>query len=132
MRNAWQFVSTGVVGAALVVASATASFAAPSTAKGVTAWDPSHAVITAKADRASVKAWRQFRISGNTSGLDNGSKVTVQQKQRGRWVSLPISTKVTWKKPSYSLRVKLGIKGKNSLRVVGNGVASRVMTVGVR
>ncbi|QHA02599.1 hypothetical protein GQF42_04220 [Streptomyces broussonetiae] len=87
--------------------------------------------ITAKPSVASVRAWQLFRVTGKATGLKAGSQVTLQQKQHGKWVSLPASTPVH-RDGSYSLGVKLGIKGKNDLRIVNGGTASPVFNVTVR
>ncbi|MEV0263949.1 hypothetical protein AB0I49_21775 [Streptomyces sp. NPDC050617] len=92
---------------------------------------PAKAALTAKASATSVKAWEQFRISGTATGIKAGTTVTLQQKQGAKWVSLPASVAVN-KSGTYSLRVKLGIKGKNELRIAGGGVVSPVLTVTVR
>ncbi len=92
---------------------------------------PAKAALTAKASATTVKAWEQFRISGTATGIKAGTTVTLQQKQGAKWVSLPASVAVN-KSGTYSMRVKLGIKGKNELRVAGGGVVSPVLTVTVR
>ncbi|MEV0279352.1 hypothetical protein AB0I22_23600 [Streptomyces sp. NPDC050610] len=92
---------------------------------------PAKAALTAKASATSVKAWEQFRISGTATGIKAGTTVTLQQKQGAKWVSLPASVAVN-KSSTYSMRVKLGIKGKNELRIAGGGVVSPVLTVTVR
>lgn len=60
-----------------------------------------------------------------------GSKVTLQQKQHGTWVSLPASAPIA-RNGSYSLGVKLGLKGRNDLRIVSGTTASPVFGVTVR
>ncbi|MEU1406521.1 hypothetical protein ABZ471_29870 [Streptomyces sp. NPDC005728] len=87
--------------------------------------------ITATPSASSVRAWQLFRVTGKTTGLKAGSKVTLQQKQHGKWVSLPASTPVS-RTGSYSLGVKLGLKGKNDLRVVSGSTTSPVFNVTVR
>lgn len=87
--------------------------------------------ITATPSASSVRAWQLFRVTGKTTGLTAGSKVTLQQKQHGKWVSLPASTPIA-RNGSYSLGVKLGLKGKNDLRVVSGNTASPVFNVTVR
>ncbi|MFI9251042.1 hypothetical protein [Streptomyces sp. NPDC053069] len=57
--------------------------------------------------------------------------MTLQQKQHGTWVSVPASAPVA-RNGSYSLGVKLGLKGKNDLRVVSGSTASPVFNVTVR
>jgi hypothetical protein len=87
--------------------------------------------ITATPSVTSVRAWQLFRVTGKTTGLKAGSQVTLQQKQHGTWVNLPASTPVLHD-GSYSLRVKLGLKGKNDLRIVSGTTASPVFDVTVR
>lgn len=87
--------------------------------------------ITAKPSVTSVQAWQLFRVTGTTTGLEAGSTVTLQQKQHGTWVTLPASVHTT-RNGSYSLGVKLGIKGLNELRIVSGNTASPVFTVTVR
>lgn len=89
------------------------------------------AALTAKPSATSVKAWQELRVSGKATGITAGSKVTLQQKQRGTWKSLPASTSVN-KSGAYSMRVKLGLKGKNDLRVKSGATLSPVFNVTVR
>ncbi|MFE9399351.1 hypothetical protein [Streptomyces flavidovirens] len=89
------------------------------------------ASITAKPSVTVVRAWQLFRVTGKATGLKAGSKLTLQQKQKGKWVTLPASAPVA-ANGAYSLRVKLGIKGKNDLRVVSGKVTSQVFNVTVR
>ncbi|MFJ6140242.1 hypothetical protein [Kitasatospora sp. NPDC092286] len=90
-----------------------------------------HAGITARPSVSSVQAWQLFRVTGTTTGLTAGSKVTLQQKQHGTWVTLPASAP-TARDGSYSLGVKLGLKGLNELRIVSGDTVSPVFTVTVR
>ncbi|MET9800272.1 hypothetical protein [Streptomyces sp. NPDC006368] len=99
----------GSVGAAAAVASPTPH--TPAVAR--TAVTDASATTTAK----SVRAWEQFRIRGVAKNLRPGSTVTLQQKQGKRWVSLPASMQTT-SRSTYSLRVMLGFKGHNKLRMV--------------
>lgn len=91
---------------------------------------PAAATLTAKASVSHVRAWQELRVTGKATGLKAGSKVTLQQKQRGVWKALPAST-VTNTSGSYGLRVKLGLKGKNELRVASGTTLSPVITVTV-
>ncbi|MGW5861528.1 hypothetical protein ACWFRJ_05050 [Streptomyces sp. NPDC055239] len=86
--------------------------------------------LTAKASVTHVRAWQELRITGKATGLKAGSKVTLQQKQHGAWKALPAST-VTNKSGAYNLRVKLGLKGKNELRIASGATVSPVVTVTV-
>ncbi|MHC5907481.1 hypothetical protein ACVNF4_26870 [Streptomyces sp. S6] len=89
------------------------------------------ATITAKPSVTAVRAWQEFKVTGTTTGIKAGEKVTLQQKQSGKWVSLPAATPVN-KTGGYALRVKLGLKGKNDLRIVHGTTASPVFNVTVR
>ncbi|MGH4031668.1 hypothetical protein ACQB60_22355 [Actinomycetota bacterium Odt1-20B] len=89
------------------------------------------AALTAKPSATTVKAWQELRVNGKATGIKAGSKVTLQQKQRGTWKALPASTAVN-KSGAYSLRAKLGLKGKNELRVVSGKTYSPVFAVTVR
>ncbi|MCS0634897.1 hypothetical protein NX801_04320 [Streptomyces sp. LP05-1] len=115
-------VLAGSIGAGLAVASP-----APTLPKPVST-QAAPASVSAK----SVRAWQQFRIRGAAKQLRPGSKVTLQQKQGKRWVSLPASMNTT-RKSTYNLRVVLGLKGQNKLRLVsGERVVSPVFDVWVR
>ncbi|MFJ4188942.1 hypothetical protein [Kitasatospora sp. NPDC089509] len=118
--------SLGLAGTA-VAATPTVSASAASAGQQAAA----HATITAKPSVTSVRAWEDFHVTGTTTGLKAGSTVTLQQKQHGKWVSLPASVR-TAHNGSYALRVKLGIKGLNELRIVSGATASPVFTVTVR
>ncbi|AXE75807.1 hypothetical protein [Streptomyces atratus] len=122
----------GVLGAASLAIAGTAMAATPA-ANVVVAQEavPAKAGITAEPSVSSVRAWQLFRVTGGTTGLKAGSKVTLQQKQHGKWVSLPASTSIS-RNGSYSLGVKLGLKGKNDLRIVSGTTASPVFNVTVR
>ncbi|MES4892450.1 hypothetical protein [Streptomyces sp. NPDC096012] len=126
----------GVLGSLTVALAGTAMAATPaahttSLAVAAHSTKATKAGITAKPSVSSVGAWQLFRVTGRTTGLKEGSKVTLQQKQHGNWVSLPASAPVT-RSGSYSLGVKLGIKGKNDLRIVSGSTASPVFNVTVR
>ncbi|MFE7751245.1 hypothetical protein [Streptomyces sp. NPDC057428] len=87
--------------------------------------------LSAYATARNVAAWEEFRIHGSARNIGSGTPVTLQQKQGGRWVALPATMK-TAASGEYSLRVKLGIRGENALRIVGGGAVSPVVrtTVG--
>ncbi|MEV0522280.1 hypothetical protein AB0I66_02550 [Streptomyces sp. NPDC050439] len=93
--------------------------------------NPVAATLTAKASVSHVRAWQELRITGKATGLKAGSKVTLQQKQHGAWKALPATT-VTNTSGGYGLRVKLGLKGKNELRVASGATVSTVLTVTVK
>ncbi|MFE4856748.1 hypothetical protein [Streptomyces sp. NPDC056670] len=131
-RHSLRIATVGALSAACVALAGTAMAATPTAstpavrqAAGVKAG------ITAKPSATSVGAWQLFRVTGNTTGLKAGSSVTLQQKQNGKWVTLPASAPIS-RSGSYSLGVKLGLKGKNELRVVSGSTASAVFTVTVR
>lgn len=87
--------------------------------------------LTAKSMAATVRAWQNFRIYGVGRHMRPGTRVTLQQKQGKRWVSLPASV-YTARNGAYNMRVKLGLKGRNSLRIVGGRAISPVVYVRVR
>ncbi|MFI9272031.1 hypothetical protein ACIGXM_15095 [Kitasatospora sp. NPDC052896] len=116
--------SLGLAGTAM--AATPAAHPAPATQHAAV-----HAGITAHSSASSVRAWQQFRVTGTTTGLKAGSKVTLQQKQHGKWVALPASAP-TARNGAYSLGVKLGLKGVNELRMVNGNTVSPVFTVTVR
>ncbi|WP_018569733.1 MULTISPECIES: hypothetical protein [unclassified Streptomyces] len=134
-RRSLRTAVVGVLGAAslALAGTATAATAAPAAASGVVAQKSVAATagITATPSATSVRAWELFRVTGRTTGLKAGSKVTLQQKQHGTWVSLPASMN-TSRTGSYSLGVKLGLKGRNDLRIVSGTTASPVFQVTVR
>ncbi|MFF2963729.1 hypothetical protein ACFVT1_33565 [Streptomyces sp. NPDC057963] len=134
-RRSLRLAVVGVLGAASLALAGSAMAATPAahTATPVVAQKavPAKAGITAKPSVSSVRAWQLFRVTGKTTGLKAGSKVTLQQKQHGKWVSLPASVSIA-RDGSYSLGVKLGLKGKNDLRMVSGTTASPVFNVTVR
>ncbi|MEE1768960.1 hypothetical protein PUR34_12535 [Streptomyces sp. JV185] len=131
-RHSLRTAVVGVLGAASLAIAGTAMAATPAANVGVAQKAvPAKAGITAKPSVSSVRAWQLFRVTGRTNGLKMGSKVTLQQKQHSEWVSLPASTTIS-RNGSYSLGVKLGLKGKNDLRIVSGTTASPVFNVTVR
>ncbi|MEV7196975.1 hypothetical protein AB0N81_35005 [Streptomyces sp. NPDC093510] len=92
---------------------------------------PKKATLSAKATVRSIRAWEQFRVYGSSTRLRAGTQVTLQQLQKKGWVSLPIKMR-TNKAGAYNLRVKLGIRGLNKIRVVGSGAVSNVVQVTIR
>jgi hypothetical protein len=135
-RRSLRVAVVGVLGTASLALAGTAMADAPATHTAAPVTVAQHAQaakagITAKPSVASVRAWQEFRVTGKTTGIKAGSKVTLQQKQHGKWVSLPASTPVS-RTGSYSLRVELGLKGKNELRMVNGRTASPVFDVTVR
>ena len=67
---------------------------------------------------------------GATRQLAPGTEVTLQQWQGDRWVTLPASMNTTHRS-TYNMRVLLGLKGRNMLRIVGGGIVSAPFTVTV-
>ncbi|MFD7335461.1 hypothetical protein ACFV98_05585 [Streptomyces violascens] len=134
-RHSLRIVTVGALSAACVALAGTAMAATPATsAASAPAAHQAVAVkagITAKPSVSSVGAWQLFRVTGNTTGLKAGSKVTLQQKQNGKWVTLPASAPIS-RNGSYSLGVKLGLKGKNDLRIISGTTVSPVFNVTVR
>ncbi|MFJ9415320.1 MULTISPECIES: hypothetical protein [unclassified Streptomyces] len=134
MNRSLRYVAVGVVAVALLAGGSAAAFAAPSQLHAptpVVATAPATAQLTAKASATTVNAWQEFRISGTAKGIAAGSKVTVQQKQGSKWVALPAQAPVHTT-GTYSVRVKLGIKGVNQLRIGAGSAISPVVTVTVR
>jgi hypothetical protein len=123
-RNSLRLASVAVLGVLVLGTAGTAMAAATPAASAP-------AGITAKPSVSSVPAWQLFRVTGTTTGLKAGSEVTLQQKQHGKWATLPASVS-TNHSGSYSLGVKPGIKGLNELRIVSGSTASPVFTVTVR
>ncbi|MFH8386380.1 hypothetical protein ACH4E7_36565 [Kitasatospora sp. NPDC018058] len=134
-RNSLRLAAVATFSALVLGAAGTAMAAAPAvpgaSAPAASAVPAASAGITAKPSVTSVQAWRLFRVAGTTTGLKAGSAVTLQQKQHGTWVTLPASVHTT-RNGSYSLGVKLGIKGLNELRIISGNTASPVFTVTVR
>jgi hypothetical protein len=116
------FLLAAVPAAQVAAAPATAVSVSPSAVK------PS---LTAHATVKSIRAWSQFRVYGSSSHLRAGTRVTLQQLQRKGWVSLPAHMN-TNRKGAYSLRVMLGLKGVNQIRIAGGGAVSPVVKVTVR
>ncbi|MFF8731693.1 hypothetical protein ACF073_35180 [Streptomyces sp. NPDC015171] len=127
----------GALGAASLALAGTATAAADTASHPASPAAVAHKApaaqtgITATPSTTSVRAWQLFRATGKTTGITAGSKVTLQQKQHGTWVSLPASAPVS-RDGSYSLGVKLGLKGKNDLRIVNGRTASPVFNITVR
>jgi hypothetical protein len=123
---------SALAGSALLVPATVALAAGPDPVPHAARADagPVAATLTAKASASQVRAWQELRITGKATGLKAGSKVTLQQKQQGVWKALPAET-VTNASGSYGLRAKLGIKGKNELRVVSGTTVSPVVSVTV-
>lgn len=135
-RHSLRLAATAALGTAALALAATTAVAAPAAAQAATVTAaPSvvavRASITATPSVTSVKAWQLFRVTGKTTGLRPGAHVTLQQKQHGRWVTLPVTVQVN-RSGGYAMHVKLGLLGRNELRIVSGSVASPVFTVTVR
>ncbi|MEV7598924.1 hypothetical protein AB0O91_16225 [Kitasatospora sp. NPDC089797] len=142
-RNSLRLAAVATLGALSLGLAGTAMAAAPAPAPALTLTASATSAaasgqqaaarvsITAKPSVTSVRAWQDFHVTGTTTGLKAGSTVTLQQKQHGKWVTLPASVR-TARNGSYALRVELGIKGLNELRIVSGSAASPVFTVTVR
>lgn len=125
-------VATGLTAATLLTAPAAYAVTADAVAAApVLAPAAAKPSLTAKASVSSIGAWQQFRIYGSGKNFKAGSRVTLQQLQGKKWVSLPASMN-TNHALGYNLRVKIGIKGRNQLRIVGGGAISNVVVVNVR
>ncbi|WP_338931232.1 hypothetical protein WEB32_10350 [Streptomyces netropsis] len=134
MNRAYRLTTTAALAAALVAgaaATATAAAPAPAPTASVTKAPAPTPALTAQPSTGTVAAWQEFRVSGKATGIKTGTRVTLQQKQGAKWVSLPASVTIN-KNSAYSMRVKLGIKGKNALRITGGGATSPEFTVTVR
>ncbi|AOT57260.1 MULTISPECIES: hypothetical protein [Streptomyces] len=119
-------VVAGSVGAAVAVASPSPAAHKPAAS--------APAASTAKASMKNVRAWEQFRIRGTAGSVPAGSRVTLQQKlDGGAWQTLPASMN-TNSRSMYNMRVMLGMKGHNKLRLVDSRkrAVSPVVDVWVR
>ncbi|MEV7106442.1 hypothetical protein [Streptomyces atroolivaceus] len=109
------------------VGGAVASSGVPAPPSGERALDPAtRPALSAHATARDVAAWEEFRIHGSARNVGSGTPVTLQQKQGERWVTLP-ATMRTADSGEYSLRVKLGMRGDNALRIAGGGAVSPVL-----
>ncbi|MFD8803417.1 hypothetical protein [Streptomyces atroolivaceus] len=109
------------------VGGAVASSGVPAPPSGERAQDPAtRPALSAHATARDVAAWEEFRIHGSARNVGSGTPVTLQQKQGERWVTLP-ATMRTADSGEYSLRVKLGMRGDNALRIAGGGAVSPVL-----
>ncbi|GAA2930045.1 hypothetical protein GCM10020221_27300 [Streptomyces thioluteus] len=136
MNRAYRLAISGVLTAGLVAGGAATAFAAapaPAAAhKAVAAAKPApKPALTAQASAQAVKAWQEFRVTGKATAIKPGTTVTLQQQKGTKWTALPAKVTVN-KNSTYSMRVKLGIKGKNTLRVAGGGAVSAPFVVTVR
>jgi hypothetical protein len=83
--------------------------------------------VSIKASATRVKEGKTVTVTGRISGLKSGSKVILQEKVKGRWVSLASAT--VNRSNDYRITAKLGSKGKQTLRVVDASTASSSVTV---
>ncbi|MFJ8858044.1 hypothetical protein ACIRD8_06360 [Streptomyces sp. NPDC102451] len=113
------------------VGGAAASSGVPAPPSGERAQDlATRPALSAHATARAVAAWEEFRIHGSARNVGPGTPVTLQQKQGAHWVSLPATVR-TARSGEYTLRVKLGMKGENALRIVGGGTVSPVVRTDV-
>lgn len=124
-------VLAGSVGVAVAVVSPTSPARTSATGRDSARPDPVRPELTATATVSGVQAWEQFRVYGAAKHLSPGTTVTLQQKQGDTWVTLPASMELTHRS-TYKMRVHLGLKGQNQLRIVGGGTRSPVFRVAVR
>jgi type IV pilus biogenesis protein CpaD/CtpE len=127
--------AVGALAAALLAGGATAANAAVpaqhfSTNRAVAAKHAPAPSISIAASTTRVRAGKSVTFTGSTSGLQNGSTLTLQEQVRGRWVSLSASTTVK-RSNSYRITGTLSSKGKQTLRVVDGRTASPSVTVAV-
>ncbi|WP_326689568.1 MULTISPECIES: hypothetical protein [unclassified Streptomyces] len=125
----------GVVTAGLLSAGAATAVAAPSAGHSPkpapqSAQQPVAKTNTVTADHTKVKPWEQFRLHGKVTGIKSGTTVYLQQKQGTKWQTLP-GTSVVNRSGDYSIRVKLGMKGKQQVRTLVSGTPSNAVTVTV-
>lgn len=135
MRQSVRIWGAGVAAAAVVAGSvgAAVAVASPSPARHKPAAS-APAAGSATASMKTVRAWQQFRIRGVAKGVPAGSRVTLQQKLSGQgWRTLPASMN-TNSRSMYNMRVMLGMKGHNKLRMVDSHrrAVSPVIDVWVR
>ncbi|MEU9453640.1 hypothetical protein [Streptomyces sp. NPDC048277] len=104
--------------AVLLAAGATAAVAAPAPA------------LTIKAGAAHVQLGDAVTFTGKTTGIKDGSTVTLQVKDGKKWQSLPGTAKV--KKGAYKIAQKLDDKGVEVLRVKDGKTVSKTVDVEVR
>lgn len=134
MNRALRYGGVALATVALLAGGSAVAFAAQEvvhTPAPVVATAPATAALTAKASATTVNAWQQFRIAGAAKGIKPGTKITVQQKQHTKWVSLPAQAPINTS-GSYAVRVKLGIKGVNELRIAAGSTVSPIVKVTVR
>ncbi|AZM56891.1 hypothetical protein DMA15_33525 [Streptomyces sp. WAC 01529] len=93
--------------------------------------DSSLPTLTARTSVSSVRAAQEFRVSGESRNMPPATPVSLQQQQGTRWVDLPASVRTT-PRGTYSMRVVLGIEGRNALRVTGGGAVSPAVHVMVQ
>ncbi|MGI5403895.1 hypothetical protein ACQEVG_31470 [Streptomyces sp. CA-135486] len=124
-------VLAGSVGVAVAVVSPTPARTSATGRQDSARPDPVRPELTATATVSGVRAWEQFRVYGAARHLSPGTTVALQQKQGNTWVTLPASMELT-RRSTYKMRVHLGLKGQNQLRIVGGGTRSPVFQVAIR
>ncbi|TJZ95838.1 hypothetical protein [Actinacidiphila oryziradicis] len=129
-------VAIGAACAALLAGGAGVATAAPASTPNVAAASVSapspkaKASITVKANTMSVKPGQTVTLTGKTKGIAAGSKLTVQQMDKGKWTTLHASTTVNHDS-SYRVRVNLIKKGTEMLRVTDGKTVSPTVTITV-
>ncbi|GHD99894.1 hypothetical protein [Streptomyces alanosinicus] len=132
MNRAYRLAAASTLGVILLAGGATAAVGAPLATTQRASAVSQKATLTAKPSVSTVEAREAFRIAGTSTGLKPSTKVTLQNKQGAKWVSLPAAAAVAQDgsyATSYAMRDKLGAKGKKQFRVVGGGAVSPVFTV---
>jgi hypothetical protein len=84
--------------------------------------------ITIKATPTTVESGQTVMFTGHTKGLKTGTKLTLQEKLKGKWVPLRETTSVN-KGSSYALKTAFKAKGRQQLRVVNAKTTSPSATV---
>ncbi|MFB6777436.1 hypothetical protein ACFCX0_08420 [Streptomyces sp. NPDC056352] len=127
--------AVGAVCAAMLAGGAGVATAAPSTAPAVhvatvaAAAPMATASITAHASHSSVKAGSTVVISGKTTDIKTGSKLTVRHlNSSGKWT--PMHARATVEKGGvYRVHVKLSHAGAQQLRVAHGKTLSPIVHV---
>jgi hypothetical protein len=76
-----------------------------------------------------VRAGGTVTFTGTTTGIADNTKVTVQDLRNGTWVNYAAST--TTSGAAYTVSVKIGRLGVNTLRVATPATASDSVSVTV-
>jgi hypothetical protein len=118
------------LGAGVLLAPVTAMpEAAASTSADAAA--PAPVGVTAASETSAVGLWQEFRVTGTATGHRAGQRVALQQHRQGNWTAVAAVAPIT-RQGTYTLRVKLGVKGMNMLRIAVGGAVSEPFAVTVR